>query len=164
MLVMSTVQYIVYTLETPRKVSGLLGALDIYCIQLLLIGGRTGIEESVNAKDPVAYYTTILEEQGMVVKSSHLETLKAIKRVWIEIDSEQTPIHEYTSWKDVEEKDTETLAWKPFWIPCLEGSRTESLGLSVVARETAVFRGKHKVTLQDIFSTLLSALKDQQVP
>lgn len=154
---MSTVQYIVYTLETPKKVSGLLGALDIYCIQLLLIGGRIGIEETVNAKDPVVYYTKILEEQGMIVKSSQLETLKTIKRVWIEIDSEQTPIHEYTSWKDVDENDTETLAWKPFWFPCLEGSKTEGLGLSVVARETSIFTGKYKVTLHDIF---LSVLKD----
>ena len=157
---MSTVQYIVYTLEKPKQVSGLLGTLDIYCIQLLLIGGKTGIEETVKGKDTVAYYTTILEEQGMVVKSSHLENLKSIKRVWIEIDSEQTPIHEYTSWKDVDEKDTETLAWKPFWIPCLETTKTESLGLSVVARETLIFTGKHKVTLYDIFSTVLSALKD----
>jgi len=152
---MSTVQYIVYTLEKPKKVTGLLGNLDIYVIQLLLIGGRTGIEETIKSNEPMAYYTTILEEQGMVVKASHLETLKAVKRVWIEIDSEKTPIHEYTSWKDVDEKDTGSLAWKPFWIPCLEGSRTESLGLSVVAREVAVFTGKHKVTLYDIFSSVL---------
>lgn len=158
---MSTVQYIVYTLEQPKKVTGLLGTLDIYCIQLLLAGGRLGIEETIKAKgDPVAHYTTILEEQGMIVKTSQLETLKGSKRVWIEIDSEKTPIHEYTSWKDVEEKDKETLAWKPFWIPCLEGTYTEGLGLSVVAREVVVFTGKHKVTLQDIFSTVLSALKD----
>lgn len=152
---MSTVQYIVYALEPPKHVTGLLGALDIYCIQLLLIGGRTGIEETVKAKDPVAYYTTILEEQGMVVKSSHLEILKTIKRVWIEINYQETPIHEYTSWRDVDEKDIETLAWKPFWIPCLEGSKAESLGLSVVARETPIFTGKHKVTLHDIFSSVL---------
>jgi len=153
---MSTVQYIVYTLEKPKKVTGLLGNLDIYVIQLLLIGGRTGIEETIKSNEPMAYYTTILEEQGMVVKSSHFETLKTIKRVWIEIDFDKTPINEYTSWKDIDEKDTETLAWKPFWIPCLEGSRVELLGLSVVARETAIFTGKYKVTLQDIFNTVLT--------
>jgi hypothetical protein len=150
-----TIQYIIYCIEPKKQVIGLLGALDTYVVNLLLVGGRTGIEEVIDTKSPVEYYTSILSEQGMTIKSTQYEKLKGIQRVWIEVDFEKTPIHEYTSWNQVDAQDNETLAWKPYWITCLEGSKKEFLGLSVVAKEIPVFGGKHKVTLDDVFTTVL---------
>jgi hypothetical protein len=149
-----TIQYIVYCIEPVKKIKGLLGALDLYVIQLLLLGGRKGIEETTDTKTPVEWYTNILQEQGMTVKSSHMEVLKGIKRVWIEIDN-STPISEYTLWSDVDANDLETLAWKPFWVPCLGGTIKESLGLNVVAKETPIFAGKYPVTVYDVLTTVL---------
>jgi len=149
-----TIQYIVYCIEPVKKITGFLGNIDMYIIQLLLLGGKKGIEETTDTKNPIEWYTTILEEQGMTVKSSHMQVLKGIKRVWIEIDN-CTPISEYTVWSDVESNDTDTLAWKPFWVPCLEGTMKESIGLNVVARETPIFSGKYPVTVYDILTTVL---------
>ena len=149
-----TIQYIIYCIEPVKKFNGLLGPLDTYVVNLLLLGGSKGIEENVNTKKPVEWYVDILKEQDMIIKSTQHEKLKGIQRIWIEIDH-KTPIHEYTSWKDVDPNDTETLAWKPFWIPCLEGTVQESIGLSVVSKETLIFSGKYKVSLQDILTTVL---------
>ena len=151
-----TIQYIIYCINPKNQVIGLLGTLDTYKINLLLIGGSKGIEEIIDTASPIEWYTNILSEQGMIIKSTKLENLKGIKRVWIEIDSEKTNLNEYTSWKEVNSDDKETLAWKPYWITCLEDSKTEFLGLSVVAKEIPVFAGKHKVTLNDVFTTILS--------
>jgi len=149
-----TIQYIIYSVGKPKKYTGLLGNLETYTVYLLLLGGKNGIEESIETKTPIEFYTNILKEQDMVIKSTQLENKKDIKRVWIEIDSEKTNIQEYTQWKDV--TDPETLAWKPYLMTCLEGTKTEALGLAVMAKESMVFKGKHKVSVHDILSTVLS--------
>ena len=51
--------------------------------------------------------------------------------------------------------DSETLAWKPYLIPCLEGTKNEALGLNVMAKETLIFKGKHKISVHDITSAIL---------
>jgi len=58
-------------------------------------------------------------------------------------------------WSDVDANDLETLAWKPFWVPCLGGTLKESLGLNVVAKETPIFAGKYPVTVYDVLTTVL---------
>ena len=148
-----TIQYIIYSVGPPKKYSGLLGNLDTYTVYLLLLGGKSGIEESIETKTPVEFYTHILKEQDMVIKSTHLENLKGFSRVWIEIDSELTNLQDYTQWRDV--TDPETLAWKPYIVPCLEGTKTEALGLSVKAKEEQIFKGKHRVSVYDILTTVL---------
>ena len=148
-----TIQYIIYAVGPPKKHTGLLGNLDTYTVYLLLLGGKQGIEETIETKTPVEFYTNILKEQDMVIKSTQLETLKGVTRVWIEIDSEQTNLQEYTQWRDV--TDSETLAWKPYITPCREGTKTEALGLNIGAKETLIFKGKHKVSVYDILSTVL---------
>jgi hypothetical protein len=148
-----TIQYIIYSVGTPKKHTGLLGNLDTYTVYLLLLGGKVGIQETIETSTPVEFYTNILKEQDMVIKSTQLENLKGFLRVWIEIDSEKTNIQEYTQWRDA--SDPESLAWKPYIIPCREGTKTEALGLSIGAKETLIFKGKHKVSIYDILSTVL---------
>ena len=148
-----TIQYIIYSIGPPKNYTGLLGNLDMYTVYLLLLGGSSGIEETIENTKPVEFYTNILKEQDMVIKSTQLEKIKDIKRVWIEIDSELTNIQEYTQWRDV--TDSETLAWKPYLIPCLEGTKNEALGLNVMAKETLIFKGKHKISVHDITSAIL---------
>jgi hypothetical protein len=118
-----------------------------------LLGGKDGIEENIETKEPIEFYTNILKEQDMVIKSTFYEKLKGIERVWIEIDSEKTNINEYKNWRET--TDPETLAWKPFIIPCIEGTKNEALGLSVMAKETYIFKNKHKVSVYDIISSVL---------
>ena len=48
-------QYIVYSIEPKKQVKGLIGTLDIYVIQLLLVGGRVGIEENIETGCPVEF-------------------------------------------------------------------------------------------------------------
>jgi hypothetical protein len=140
----------------PKKHVGLLGNLDTYTSYLLLIGGNQGIQENIESTvNPITFYTSILEEQGMIVKSTINQKIKDIQRVWIEIDP-STNIQEYTQWNELDKNDNETLAWKPFLFPCLEGTKKECLGLSVVAKEKYIFQGKHKASIYDIMSTLVA--------
>ena len=148
------IQYIVYCIEPIKKFNGLLGGIDLYVVNLLLLGGSKGIIENIDTETPVEWYVNILKDQDMIIKSTRHEKLKGMQRIWIEVDS-STPLSEYTSWKEVNQDDTEILAWKPYWVPCLEGSVKESLGLSVVSKETVIYPGKYKVTLQDILTTVL---------
>jgi len=100
-----TVQYIIYCVPPSKKHSGILGNLDTYTVYLLLIGGKKGIEETIDKKtNPIDFYTNILKEQDMTIKSSFTQTLKDIKRVWIEIDSASTDIKEYTQWNELEKR------------------------------------------------------------
>jgi len=143
-------------LPPPKKHVGLLGNLDTYTSYLLLIGGNQGIQENIESTvNPITFYTSILEEQGMIVKSTINQKIKDIQRVWIEIDP-STNIQEYTQWNELDQSDNETLAWKPFLFPCLEGTKNECLGLSVVAKEKYIFQGKYKASIYDIMSTLVA--------
>jgi len=146
-----TLQYIIYSVGPPKKHNGLLGNLDTYTVYLLLLGGKSGIEEHIETPTPIEFYTNILKEQGMIIKSTHLQSIKDIKRIWIEIDP-KTNIQEYTQWKDATD---DNLAWKPYIFPCHEGTKNEALGLSVSARESLIFKGKHKVSVYDILSNVL---------
>lgn len=151
-----TVQYIIYCVPPPKKHVGLLGNLDTYVAHLLLIGGRVGVQENIDViTNPITFYTSILEEQGMTVKTTISQKLKEIQRVWIEIDP-TTNIQEYTQWNELDPKDNETLAWKPFLFPCLEGTKKECLGLNVLAKEKFIFEGKYKASVYDVLSTIIA--------
>jgi hypothetical protein len=92
----------------------------------------------------------------MIVKSTRMESIGGVKRVWIEIDAEKTPISEYTQWSQCDPKDTDTLAWKQFWIPCTAETTKECLGLAVAASTHHLFTGKQSLSYQTLFSKILS--------
>ena len=149
------VQCIIYAKEPPKKFSGILGEIDLYTIHLFLVAGHQGIFEILDIQNPVEFYTSFLHDQDMVIKSSRIETIAGIKRIWIEIDTEKTTISEYTQWDQCSPTDTDTLAWKPYWIPCTAGTTKECLGLAVAAAEQPLFSGKSRLTYQAVFSSIL---------
>lgn len=148
------VQYIVYAKESPKTYSGLIGEIDMHVIHLLLIGGKQGIVEYIDNKDPVKFYTEFLKEQDMYIKKTSTQVVQGVKRVWIEIDLEKTDLSEFTQWRDCAANDTDTLAWKTYWYPCTKGTTQECLGLAVVSNETPLFQGK-SLTLHKVFQTIL---------
>jgi hypothetical protein len=152
-----TVQYIVYSKAPIKQFSGILGGIDLHCVWLLLTGGKTLIEEVYDGSDPIAWYRDVLNEQGMIVKSTKKQTYKGQTFVWLEVDYDQTPIQEYTTWRDLEPNDTETLAWKPFWIPCTTGTTKECLGFAVSSRETVLQSKQHKhpMSLQTVLDAIV---------
>lgn len=150
------IQFIIYSKEIPKSFTGILGELDVHVIHFLLTGGKTGIQEHYEGKDPVEWYCSILKEQDMYIKSTYKELLKGALRIWIEIDSEKTSLDEYTTWHDIDQDDTESLVWKSYSITCMKDSLQECLGLAVTAKETFLFTGKHPLTFHDSFKFILS--------
>lgn len=153
-----TIQYIVYSKAPPKQFTGILGTLDLHCVWFLLSGGKTIIEESYDGADPVAWYKDVLEQQEMVICSSKQQKFKGQIYVWLEVDYEKTPIQEYTTWRDIQPSDTETLAWRPFWIPCETGTTKECLGFAVKNREYALQGKQYKqpILLQTVLDAIYS--------
>jgi hypothetical protein len=151
------IQYIVYSKAPPKNFTGILGAIDLQCIWFLLTGGKTLIEETYDGDDPIAWYKTVLEQQDMVVVSAKQQKYKGQTFVWLEVDYEKTPIQEYVTWRDIPSTDTETLAWRPFWIPCETGTMKECLGFAVRNRELPLQGKQHKqpILLQTVLDAIL---------
>ncbi len=147
--------FIVYAKRPPQTRTGILGPIDVHCVQLLLAGGKICIEESYDGDDPEQWYTTILTEQGIVIQSSRTQRWKNRTLVWLEVDPEQTPIHEFTMWNDVPEDDNDTLAWKTVLFPCTPGTSTECLGLAVPTQEINLFTKASKLSLYTILKTIV---------
>ena len=149
-----TYTYIIYAKAPPKRCSGILGVIDLHHIQLLLAGGKYLIEESYEGKDPIGWYTEVLRDQEIIVKASKQQKHKGQTFCWLEIDSEKTPISEFTTWQEVSATDTETLAWRSIYYPCsLE--KKECLGLAVSAREMALQKKPASLMLTDILDALI---------
>jgi hypothetical protein len=148
-----TYTFIFYTPPKMKKFNGILGEIDLYHIQLLLAGGKYLVEEQYDGEDPVKWYTEIMKDQSIYISNSKIQTYKGKKYIWMEIDAEKTPIEEFMTADQVTEGDMDVLAWKTFYIPCTAGTKTECLGLGVVARE-------HCMTEPDKTQVMLSSLLD----
>jgi hypothetical protein len=151
----SPIIFIVYANRPTQTRHGILGPIDVHCIQLLLAGGKYCIEEVYEGNDPIGWYTNILQEQGIQIKGASQQTWKGRTLVWLEVDPEQTPIHEFTMWNDVPEHDIDTLAWKPVLFPCTPGTHTECLGLAVSTQEINMFPKQPKLNLYTILQTII---------
>ena len=156
-----TVLFIVYAKSPPKRFSGILGEIDLYKIQFLLAGGKQLIQESYDGQDPATWYTKVLEEQDIIIAASKTQKIKGHTLVWLEVDAEKTPIHEFTIWTDLPANDNETLAWRPFYYSCTTQSGSEPvkecLGLAVKARETVLFPGKQPILLNTVLDAILGA-------
>jgi hypothetical protein len=152
-----TYTFIFYTPPKMKKFNGILGEIDMYSIQFLLAGGRYLVEEQYDGEDPIAWYTEIMKEQCIYISNSKMQTFKGKKYVWMEIDAEKTPVDEFMTSQQVSPTDTDILAWKTFHIPCTGGSKTECLGLGVVAREYVMTEtNKTPVMLSSLLDGILS--------
>lgn len=152
----SPIIFIVYAKRPTQTRTGILGTIDVHCIQLLLAGGKYCIEEVYEGKDPEKWYSDILTEQGIHIQSSNKQSWKSRTIVWLEVDPEQTPIHEFTMWNDVADHDTETLAWKTVLFPCSQGTITECLGLAVPTQEINMFPKTPKLSLYTVLQAIMS--------
>jgi hypothetical protein len=148
--------FIIYTKPTIRHFQGILGSIDLFTIHLLLAGGKHLIEESYSGPDPITWYTQTLREQDIYVSASKQQKYKGQIYIWLEIDPDQTPIHEFTSWQEVNETDTETLAWRKIVYPCTGGTTKECLGLAVAAREICLTKkGQSPLYLTNVLDAVL---------
>ena len=150
-----TITFIVYARGTPKSFTGILGQITLHCTWLLLIGGKSLIEETYTGSDPVEWYTKVLKDQEMTIKSTKTQKFKGGTYVWIEIDADKTPLEEYVTWRDLEPNDTTSLAWKPFWTPYAQGTSNECLGFAVKAREYALQNKQSPLTLQQVLDAIL---------
>ena len=151
--------FIIYATPMKKTFQGILGEIDFYTIDFLFAGGKYLIEEQYDGKDPVGWYTGILEEQDIFVKSSKKQKMKQKQVIWLEIDPVKTPISEFTTYLEVEEHDNSTLAWRRIYFPCAKGTQKECLGLAVVAREMALSpKNRLNITLSDILEGILGSI------
>jgi hypothetical protein len=153
-----TIQYIIYSKAPVKQATGILGQINLHCIWFLLAGGKILIEESYDGADPVGWYKKVLEEQDIIVSSAKQQKFKGQTFVWLEVDFEKTPIHEFTTWADADTVDTDTPLWRPFWVPCEPGSTKECLGFAVMNREYPLQGKQHKqpILLQTVLDAILT--------
>ena len=153
---MPTVQYLVYIREPPKSFSGLLGPIQLNVVHLLLAGGKTLIEEDYSGSDPVGWYTECLQEQGIFVEASKVQSYKGQTVIWLQVDGQKTNVAEFTAWTELAENDAETLAWRSIWYPWSTETNQECLGLAVVAKEIPLQTGvKHPLTLNQVLTAIL---------
>ena len=152
-----TYTFIVYAKDPPKHFSGILGEIDLHAIHFLLMGGKYSIEENYSGSDPVKWYIDILEQQGIYIVQGKQQKYKGDIFIWLEVDLEQTSIHEFTSWKDLDPSDTESLAWRTFYYPCHAGTIRECLGFAISARELSLQKTKKSLKLNTILEAILSS-------
>ena len=152
--------YIVYGTPPPQRFNGVLGEIDLFQIKMLLAGGKTLITEQYDGEDPIGWYTKTLEEQEIIVKQTKEQKFGATRYIWLEVDTDKTPIDEFATWRDLEPNDTETLAWRTFFYPVAPATKKECLGLAVKARETIITNSQSKqpLTLNTVLDAILQAM------
>jgi hypothetical protein len=154
-----TYTYIVYGVPPPKHFHGILGEIELFQVKMLLAGGKTLITEQYDGEDPIEWYKTTLEEQEIFVKQSKEQKFGATRYIWLEVDTEKTPIDEFASWHDIDAKDTETLAWRTFNYPVCPATKKECLGLAVKAREICITSSATNKQSQPLMlSTVLDAI------
>jgi hypothetical protein len=152
-----TYSFIVYTKEAPKRFKGILGEIDLYAIQFLLVGGNYIIEESYSGTTPIEWYKNILEQQDIVISQSKQQKYKGQTFIWMEVDTQKTPISEFTSWKDLDPADNESLAWRTFFYTCYAGTTKECLGLAITAHEIPLQTKKQSISLHTVLDAILSS-------
>lgn len=141
--------FVIYA-KDMRQCSGILGTLDIYRIRFLLVGGTKLLEEAIPAgKDPVQWYSALLEQQDIYILKGSLDK-KGV--AWLEVDETKTPIDEFASWRD-ESISADDLAWRTYWIPCKSGTTDEAIGFWVSAKEERL----GSMTVASLVSRIISS-------
>lgn len=150
-----TYSYLIQARNQPKRFQGILGEIDLQKIQFLLVAGRFVIQEVYSGTDPVGWYTQILENQGIYVKSTKKQTLKGENQIWMEVDTEKTPVDEFTRSDEISETDRDSLAWKSIQYPCEANTTKECLGIAVVAKDILFHSGKQRLTVHDVMTAIL---------
>ena len=150
-----TYTFIIYARQGQKNFQGILGEFTLHTVQLLLAGGKTLLEEQYDGADPVEWYTGVLSEQEIYVKESKQQVYKGKQYIWLEVDAEKTPIHEFTTWKDLPEDDMESLAWRRIMYPIQSSTGKECLGFAVIANEISLQMKPGAFTMKSILEAIL---------
>jgi hypothetical protein len=150
-----TYTFIIYARQGQKQFQGILGEFTLHTVQLLLAGGKTLLEEQYDGEDPIQWYTNVLSEQEIHVKESKQQVYKGRQYIWLEVDSDKTPIHEFTTWKDIPEDDMESLAWRRIMYPIQVESGKECLGFAVIANEIPLQTKPGGFTMKNILEAIL---------
>ncbi len=147
--------FIIYARQSARQFQGILGTFTLHTVQLLLAGGKTLIQEQYDGTDPIQWYTDVLAEQDIVVKESKQQNYKGQQYIWLEVDADRTPIHEFTTWTELPEEDTESLAWRKVVYPIQPSTGKECLGFAVIANEISLTQKQSGFSMKDILEAIL---------
>ena len=147
--------FIIYARKPTHHFSGILGEIEMHNIQFLFAGGKYIIEEEYDGDDPIRWYKSVLEEQGIYVMEHKQQIYKKKNYIWFEIDTGRTNIAEFTQASEIEEEDTETLGWRSIHYPCFAGTKKECLGFAVSARDECVQRDTKALKMIDVLEAIL---------
>ena len=130
--------YYVVAIDPPKKVTGIIGPLDLYVIHILLENGNTPPQENTKAdtKDQITWYREHLKTQGIIIHAS--EPVDADSSI-LYVDMKETNIDEFMNVRGLSAEELEgTIAWRSFMIPCHAGTAKEALGLWVCAQKEMI--------------------------
>jgi hypothetical protein len=148
--------FIIYA-ESPTKIfNGILGTIHMAYISLLLSGGKYLIREKYSGTDPATWYSQTLQEQGIFIQSSRQQTFKGRTYIWLKVDTEKTPVHEFGTWDEITEGDKDTFAWRHVVYPYSPTTGKECLGLACAAQEVLLTEpSQPSITMRDILESVI---------
>jgi hypothetical protein len=128
--------YYVVAVEPPKKVTGIIGALDIYVAHILLENGSSPPQELCQpGVDPIAWYRSHLETQDIYTSGGAAFGEASI----IYVDTAKTNVDEFMNVRGLSPAELEgSMAWRSFIIPCHAGTTKEALGFWVCAQKEMI--------------------------
>lgn len=146
--------YYVVAIESPKKVTGIIGPLDIYTVHLLLENGTSPPQENTrpDTEDQITWYRTHLETQEIFTLGGHsMDSTSSI----VYVDTGKTNIDEFTNVRGLKEEELAgTIAWRSFIIPCHAGTAKEAIGFWVCAQKEMIGSIPLTTILTDALSTV----------
>jgi hypothetical protein len=129
--------YYVVAVEPPKKVTGIIGALDIYVAHILLENGSSPPQELCRpGVDPIAWYRSHLESQDIYTSGG--EAFGPSESI-IYVDIAKTNVDEFMNVRGLSPAELEgSMAWRSFIIPCHAGTTKEALGFWVCAQKEMI--------------------------
>lgn len=129
--------YYVVAVESPKKTTGIIGALDIYVAHILLENGISPPQELCQpGVDPITWYRTHLETQDIYTwGGAAFDANSSI----IYVDTAKTNVDEFMNVRGLSPTELEgSMAWRSFIIPCHAGTTKEALGFWVCAQKEMI--------------------------
>jgi hypothetical protein len=133
--------YYVVAVESPKKTTGIIGALDIYVTHILLENGTTPPQELCQpGVDPIAWYRSHLETQDIYTcGGAAFDDGTSAGASIIYVDTAKTNVDEFMNVRGLSPAELEgSMAWRSFIIPCHAGTTKEALGFWVCAQKEMI--------------------------
>lgn len=148
--------FLIYAEMPAKTFHGILGEICLASISLLLSGGKYLIREKYTGSDPARWYSQTLEEQGIFIESSQEQSFKGKKYIWLKVNTEKTPVHEFASWDEISEEQKDAFAWRHVVYPYSPTTGKECLGLACAAQEVILTEPSQPIiTIHDVLESIL---------